>query len=190
MQLNSAESIDGGVAYGSCRSISGFDMLAALESCAAMLGRFGGHKQAAGLQFEASRVKEFRQAVNAYADTCLGPDDLRPRLWLDGPLAFGEITDRVMAEFTSLAPFGPGNPKPRFHTGNVAVVDGPRILKDRHLKMSMKQDGRVLRAIQWNAAEREQKLTAQKESVEIAYTVEENEYQGNKYVELRVEDFR
>jgi len=183
-------SIDGGIAYGSCRSITGFDMLAALESCAPMLGRFGGHKQAAGLQLEASRVKEFRQAVNAHADTCLGPDDLRPRLWLDGPLAFAEITDRVMAEFTALAPFGPGNPKPRFHTGNVSVVDGPRILKDRHLKMSMKQDGRVLRAIQWNAAERGEKLTSQKAGVEIAYTVEENEYMGNKYVELRLEDFR
>ena len=59
------------------------------------------------------------------------------------------------AKFSALAPFGPGNPKPRFHTGPVSVVDGPRILKDRHLKMSVKQDGRVLRAIQWNAAEQD-----------------------------------
>ena len=183
-------STDGEVAHGSCRSIPGFDMLAALESCAPILSRFGGHKQAAGLQLLSSRVREFRQAVNAYADTCLGPDDLRPRLWLDGPLAFGEITDRVVAEFNALAPFGPGNPKPRFHTGPVTVVDGPRILKDRHLKMSMKQDGRVLRAIQWNAAEREHRLLAQKDGVEIAYTVEENEFRGERYVELRLEDFR
>lgn len=183
-------SIEDGVAHGSCRSIPGFDMLGALESCAPMLGRFGGHKQAAGLQLEAARIKEFRHAVNAYADNCLGPDDLRPRLWLDGPLRFNELTDRVVAEFAALAPFGPSNPKPRFHTGPVAVVDGPRILKDRHLKMSVKQDSRVLRAIQWNAAEREPNLTAQKSGVEIAYTVEENEFRGEKYVELRLEDFR
>jgi single-stranded-DNA-specific exonuclease len=183
-------SIEDGIAHGSCRSISGFDMLGCLESCAPMLGRFGGHKQAAGLQLEASRIKEFRTAVNAHAATCLGPDDLRPRLWLDGPLPFAELTDKVVAEFAALAPFGPSNPKPRFHTGPVSVVDGPRILKERHLKMSVKQDGRVLRAIQWNAAEREQKLTAQKDAVEIAYTVEENEFRGTKYVELRVEDFR
>lgn len=56
--------------------------------------------------------------------------------------------------------------------------------------MSVKQDGRVLRAIQWNASEREQKLSAQKDGVEIAYTVEENEFRGEKYVELRLEDFR
>ncbi len=183
-------SIEDGVAHGSCRSIPGFDMLACLESCAPMLSRFGGHKQAAGLQLEAARLKEFRQAANAHADNRLGPDDLRPRLWLDGPLKLNELTDRVIAEFAALAPFGPSNPKPRFHTGPVAVVDGPRILKERHLKMSVKQDGRVLRAIQWNAAEREPKLTAQKAGVEIAYTVEENEFRGEKYVELRLDDFR
>jgi single-stranded-DNA-specific exonuclease len=183
-------SIDGDIAHGSCRSIAGFNMLAALESCAPLMKRFGGHKAAAGLQLDSARIKEFRQAVNAHADTCLGPDDLRPRLWLDGPLAFNEITDRVMSEFTALAPFGPGNPRPRFHTGPVAIVDGPRLLKERHLKLSVKQNGRVIRAIQWNAAEREPNLTAKKDAVEIAYTVEENEYMGNKYVELRLDDFR
>jgi single-stranded-DNA-specific exonuclease len=183
-------SIDGDTAHGSCRSIAGFDMLGCLESCAPLMKRFGGHKAAAGLQLETSRIKEFRLAVNAHAGTCLGPDDLRPRLWLDGPLAFHDLNERVMSEFAALAPFGPGNPRPKFHTGPVAIVDGPRLLKERHLKMSMRQDGRVLRAIQWNSAEREPHLTAKKDGVEIAYTVEENEYQGNKYVELRLEDFR
>jgi single-stranded-DNA-specific exonuclease len=183
-------SIDGDVTHGSCRSIAGFDMLACLESCAPLMKRFGGHKAAAGLQLDSSRIKEFRLAVNAHADTCLGPDDLRPRLWLDGPLAFHELNERVMSEFAALAPFGPGNPRPRFHTGPVSIVDGPRLLKERHLKMSVKQNGRVIRAIQWNAAEQSDRLTAKKDGVEIAYTVEENEYQGTKYVELRVDDFR
>ena len=183
-------SIDGDITHGSCRSISGFDMLACLESCAPIMKRFGGHKAAAGLQLETSRIREFRLAVNAHADTVLGPDDLRPRLWLDGPLAFHDLNERVMSEFAALAPFGPGNPRPKFHTGPVSIVDGPRLLKERHLKMSVKQNGRVLRAIQWNAAEREAMLTEKKDGVEIAYTVEENEYQGNRYVELRLEDFR
>ena len=183
-------SIDGDITHGSCRSIPGFNMLGALESCAGMLARFGGHKQAAGLQLETRRIREFRQAINEHAEAILTPDHLRPRLWLDGPLAFGAITDRVVAEFATLAPFGPGNPKPKFYTGPVEIVDGPRKLKDRHLKMSMRQNGRTLRAIQWNAAEREERLTAQKAGVEIAYTVEENEFQGEKYLELRLEDFR
>lgn len=183
-------SIDGDVAHGSCRSITGFNMLGCLESCAPLMQRFGGHKAAAGLQIETSRIKEFRQAVNDHADQCLGPDDLRPSLWLDGPLALSDLNDQVMSEFARLAPFGPGNPRPKFHTGPVTIVDGPRLLKERHLKMSVKQNNRVVRAIQWNAAEHNDRLTAMKDGVEIAYTVEENEYMGTKYVELRLEDFR
>ncbi len=183
-------SMDGDITHGSCRSIPGFNMLGALESCAGMLGRFGGHKQAAGLQIESARIRDFRQAINEHAEAILTPDDLRPRLWLDGPLAFAAITDRVVAEFATLAPFGPGNPRPKFYTGPVEIVDGPRKLKERHLKMSVRQNGRILRAIHWNAAEREERLTAQKAGVEIAYTVEENEFQGEKYIELRLEDFR
>jgi single-stranded-DNA-specific exonuclease len=183
-------SIEDGVAHGSCRSIPGFDMLAALESCAPMMLRFGGHRQAAGLQLESARIKEFRQAINVWGEERLGPDDLRPRLWLDGPLAFNHISSQVAEELTTLAPFGPGNPKPVFHTSSVQIVDGPRKLKDRHLKMSFRQENRTFRAIQWNAAEREETMAARKDGVELAFSLENNEYQGERYLELRVEDFR
>jgi single-stranded-DNA-specific exonuclease len=183
-------SIEDGIAHGSCRSIPGFDILGALESCAPMLLRFGGHKQAAGLQLDANRVKEFRQAVNEWAEARLGPDDLRPRLWLDGPLTFGDIRSQVVSELGTLAPFGPGNAKPIFHTGPVQIIDGPRKLKERHLKMAFRQDGRTFRAIHWNAAEREAALTDQKAGVELAFSLEQNEFQGETFLELRVEDFR
>ncbi|HUE90428.1 MAG TPA: single-stranded-DNA-specific exonuclease RecJ [Vicinamibacterales bacterium] len=183
-------SIEDGIAHGSCRSIPGFDMLAALESCAPMMLRFGGHKQAAGLQIEAARLREFRQAINVHGDERLGPDDLRPRLWLDGPLAFSGISSQFAGELSTLAPFGPGNPKPVFETTGVQIVDGPRKLKERHLKMAFRQDRRVFRAIAWNAAEREALLTEKKDSVDLAFSLEENEFQGEKYLEMRVEDFR
>ena len=83
-----------------------------------------------------------------------------------------------------------GNAKPIFHTAGVQVVDGPRKLKERHLKASFRQGGRTFRAIHWNAAEREAALTEQKDAVELAFSLEQNEYQGNTYLELRVEDFR
>jgi single-stranded-DNA-specific exonuclease len=183
-------SIEDGLAHGSCRSIPGFDMLGALEACAPMLLRFGGHRQAAGLQIEATRIKEFRKQINEHAAQSLGPDDLRPRLWLDGPLTFGGISSQLVSELATLAPFGAGNPKPVFHTGPVEVVDGPRRLKERHLKMAFRQDNRTFRAIAWNAAEREVALHGQRAGVELAYTLEENEFRGERYVELRVEDFR
>src|SRR5437868_7053064 len=103
-------SIDGEIAHGSCRSISRFDMLSALERCAHLFIRFGGHKQAAGLTMDAGRIREFRVAVNDVADETLGPDDLMPRLRIDGGLAFREITGGVAAGILALAPFGAGNP--------------------------------------------------------------------------------
>src|SRR5262245_32866788 len=147
-------SVENGVAHGSCRSISGFDMLAALERCAPLLIRFGGHKQAAGLALEAARVKELRLAVNAVADETLGPEDLMPRLRIDSDLSFRGITGDVAAGVSSLAPFGAGNPRPVFAARGVEIIDGPRKLKDRHLKMALKQDGRIFRAIAWRAAAR------------------------------------
>jgi single-stranded-DNA-specific exonuclease len=183
-------SLDEDMAHGSCRSIPGFDMLAALESCAPMLLRFGGHRQAAGLQLEASRVKEFRRAINQHGNERLAPDDLRPRLWLDGPLSFSGITTRVAEELAALAPFGPGNPRPVFQTSGVQIVDGPRVMKERHLKVSFRQDSRVFRAIAWNAAERESLLAEKKDNVDLAFSLEENEFQGERFLEMRVEDFR
>jgi single-stranded-DNA-specific exonuclease len=72
-------SIDGAEAHGSCRSIAGFDMLGALESCASVMQRFGGHRMAAGLALESGRIPELRRLVNECADRLLSPDDLRPR---------------------------------------------------------------------------------------------------------------
>ena len=107
-------SIDGDVAHGSCRSIPGFDMLGALERSSDLLIRFGGHKQAAGLTMDSARVKELRAAVNAVADETLGPNDLMPRLRIDGDLGFRAITGAVASGIPGLAPFGAGNPRPVF----------------------------------------------------------------------------
>ena len=183
-------SIEGDVAHGSCRSIASFNMLAALESCGELMTKFGGHKQAAGLTIERDRIRELRTRVNDYADTCLGPDDLRPRLWIDGPLAFKAIGDELVSELVSLAPFGAGNPNPVFRTSRVAIVDGPRRIKERHLKMSFKQDGRVMRGIAWRASELEAFCTEHRAAIDLAFSVEEDTWNGAKYLQLSVADFR
>jgi len=183
-------SIEDGVAQGSCRSISKFDMLGALERCAPMLIRFGGHKQAAGLALDASRVKEFRLAVNAVADETLGPEDLMPRLRIDGGLTFRGITGGVAAGVFSLAPFGAGNPRPVFAARRVEICDGPRKLKERHLKMSLKQDGRIFRAVAWRAAERHDYLAEHKAALDVAFSLEQNQYNGQTTVELTLADLK
>jgi single-stranded-DNA-specific exonuclease len=183
-------SIEDGVAHGSCRSISKFDMLGALERCAHLLTRFGGHKQAAGLTLDADRVRALRLAVNEVADETLGPEDLMPRLRIDGGLTFRGITGGVAAGVASLAPFGAGNPRPVFAARGVEIIDGPRKLKDRHLKMALKQDGRIFRAVAWRAAERHDYLTEHKAALDVAFSLEQNQYNGESYVELTLADLK
>ena len=186
-------SVEDGVAHGSCRSISKFDMLGALERCAPMLLRFGGHRQAAGLALDAMRIREFRSAVNAVADETLGPDDLMPRLKIDSDLTFRDITGSVAAGVASLAPFGAGNPRPVFAARGVEIVDGPRVLKERHLKLALKQEGRIFRAVAWRAAERHDDLAACKAvggAIDVAFSLEQNQYNGETYVELTLADLK
>ena len=183
-------SIDGDVAHGSCRSIPSFNMLAALESCGEVMSKFGGHKQAAGLTIETGRIRDLRARVNEFADGRLGPDDLRPRLWIDGSLAFRSINEQVISELAALAPFGAGNPCPIFRTSRVEIVDGPRRLKERHLKMAFKQDGRVLRGVAWRASERESFVTEHRAAIDLAFSLENDTYNGERYLQLSIADFR
>ena len=183
-------SIDGDTAHGSCRSIPSFNMLGALESCADAMVKFGGHKQAAGLTIETSRIRELRARVNTFADDCLGPDDLRPRLWIDGALGFRSITEQVASELTRLAPFGAGNPCPVFRTSRVEIIDGPRRVKDRHLKMAFRQDGRVFRGIAWRASEREAFVTEHRAAIDVAFSLEQDIWNGERYLQLSVADFK
>ena len=183
-------SIDGDVAHGSCRSIPDFDMLNALERCADLFVKFGGHRQAAGLTMEAARVPEFRQRINAWADEVLEPDQLRPRLRIDAPLPLNGITHDLVRGLDLLGPFGMGNPRPVFHASPVEIVDGPRTLKERHLKMTFSQQGRRFRAIAWRAAERAGFLEKHRAGVNLAFSLDRNEYQGETYLELNVCDIR
>ena len=180
--------IEGDVAYGSGRSIPGFDLLAALERCRDLFTRFGGHRQAAGLTLEASRFKEFRARITEDADARLGPDELTPRLRIDGALPLPAITAGVIEGVATLAPFGAGNRRPIFHADGVVIVDGPRTVKERHLKMSVRQGQRVFRAIAWQAAERADFLNAHRAALNLAFSLTENHYRGQTFVELSVAD--
>jgi len=183
-------SIDGDIAHGSCRSIPDFNLLAALEHCSDLFVKFGGHKQAAGLTMEAGRLPEFRARINAYADHVIEPDQLRPRLRIDGPLSLRAITHDLVRGLDLLGPFGLANPRPVFHASGVEIVDGPRTIKERHLKMTLAQDGRRFRAIAWRAAERAEFLEKNRAAVKLAFSLDRNEYQGETYLELSVADFK
>lgn len=183
-------SIDGDLAYGSCRSIPAFDMLAALEPCADLLFRYGGHRQAAGFTLDAHRLPDLRARLVEYADQTLDPDDLVPRLHIDAPLPLRAITSEVVSGLAALEPFGPGNPRPIFWTSPVELVDGPRPVKDRHLSMTVRQDGRLFRAIAWRARDRAPFLIEHRRALDLAFSLDRDEYQGAQYIQLTLADVR
>jgi single-stranded-DNA-specific exonuclease len=183
-------SVEDGVGHGSCRSIPAFDMLGALEACSLHLVRFGGHRLAAGLTVEADRVKAFRAAIQAHGDDRLGPDDLRPRLRIDTRLPFSAIRGQLVEELAQLEPYGMANPRPVFSAGPVEIVDGPRRIKERHLKMGIRQDGRIFRAIAWRAVEREAFILANRAALDVAFSLTQNTFNGETRTELTLADLR
>jgi len=183
-------SIADGVGHGSGRSIPGFDLLEALEAHGDLFVRFGGHRQAAGLTIEAERLVELRRRLGAWANDRLSPEDLMPRLRIDAPLALREISGDIVEGLGRLGPFGAANPKPVFRAAPVSLAEAPRVLKERHLALRFKQDGRAFRAVAWRAAEREPYLSANRDGLELAYSLDQTEFRGEKVTEMTVADVR
>lgn len=143
-----------GLLQGSGRSIPAFHLLEALESMAELFVRFGGHRQAAGLTLPSERLEEFRERLNLYAAARLRPEDFQPELELDATLDFREITDQAVAEILSMAPFGHGNPVPIFAVFGAEVIGHPVVWKERHLRLTLRQNGRSLTVKAWDFADR------------------------------------
>ena len=182
--------VEDGVAHGSGRSIPAFDLLGALESCGELFLKFGGHRQAAGATIEAARLGELRRRLAAIANDRLTPQDLVPRLRIDSPLGLREISSEVIEGLLRLGPFGPSNPKPVFRASPIELLEPPRRLKERHLSLLVKQDGRAFRAVAWRSADQHDYLAANRSGLELAYSLDRNEYRGETMTELNVADVR
>ena len=181
-------SMDGDVSYGSGRSIPGFDLLSALEKCKSVFIKFGGHRQAAGLTMKTANIAEFRSMLTKHADEVLDPDDLVPSLPIDGEMPFEQITSQVIEDLKLFEPFGSSNQKPVFATSEVAISDGPYLLKEKHLRMSVKQGGRIFRAVAWRGAGWFKFLKEHRDRVNIAFSLVENHFRGETTTELSIAD--
>jgi single-stranded-DNA-specific exonuclease len=170
---------DDGLAQGSGRSIRAFHLLDALESMADLFLRFGGHEHAAGVTMDAARVPEFRQRFNAYAAAKLAPEDFLRRLHIDAVIELRDINDRTIDEVFTLAPFGHGNEPPLFAAIGVEVSGPPVVMKEKHLRLMVKQGGRSLSLKAWNFAERAAELTPGAR-IDIAFNLEEDPYSASR----------
>lgn len=161
-----------GEACGSGRSVPALHLLEALESMAGLLTRFGGHRQAAGLSLPVERVDEFRQRLNEYAATRLDPEEFRPVWRFDGRSGLDELSDKAVTDVLACAPFGFGNPTPLFLAKAVRIMETV-IVRERHLRVRLGQNGRSLWAKAWNFAGRLEEL-APGAVVDVAFSLEDD----------------
>jgi single-stranded-DNA-specific exonuclease len=179
---------EGSVGKGSARSIPGLDLYKALTACAHCLESFGGHSQAAGLQIKAANIYEFQKAFEAVIDDMTTPEDLIPKLLIDSELEFEAISDILLDELETLAPYGAGNPEPLFVANSVRVVSS-KIVGNQHRQMVLQQSfagaGATIRAIHFNVNAQ----LAQKDSFDkLVFRLRWNHWNGKKMAQMVVAD--
>jgi len=170
-------SCEGAEAHGSGRSIPGFHLLDALESaeCRRLFTRFGGHAHAVGFALPSANVAALRAALDIYARERLTPEDLVPQLEIACEISLDEITPALVAEVAKLEPFGVGNREPVFAARGVRLVQPPKTLKEKHLKLRVVQNQRAFDALGWRMAERRSAAPlVVGDTLDLAFTVEEN----------------
>ena len=174
-----SEDSETGLAQGSGRSIQAFHLLDALESMDDLFTRFGGHKYAAGLTLPMNRVEELRQRLQAYAAERLKSEDLAPALHIDARVETGELNDASVGEVLQIAPFGAGNPRPRFLLAGVGVAAPPAVFKDKLVIVKLSGRSGVLKVKAWNFTSRLEEVPAGA-CVDAVVSFEEDAYSRNR----------
>ena len=177
-----------GIGYGSGRSPEWFHLLQALTSCAGLFDRFGGHAQAVGFSLPADRIEALRQSLNVHAAGVLGQANLEPEIKIDAQVSFRDLSPALVDELNRLAPFGYGNPQPVFCARGVGRRGLPRLLKDKHLKMEVCQDGLSFDALGWRKGSWMTQLQASGPTLDLAFHLQRNDYRGESGIQLELLD--
>jgi len=186
-----------GVAKGSARSVSGFDIYEALKRCEDKILQFGGHKYAAGLTVDLERLSEFRDAFKAAVKDLMTEEMKTPEIRIDMELSLLDITPRFIRMLREFAPFGPNNSRPTFLTRQLEVAGTPRVVGRNHLRFRVRQNGTSFDAIGFGLGELLPRVSQGRKDLECVYTVEENEYSSpaaskpaDPVPQLKIKDLR
>lgn len=178
-----------GVAKGSARSVSGFNIHEALKRCEDKLIQFGGHKYAAGLTVELNRLDEFRDAFKQVAAELLTEELLTPEIHIDAEVRLSDITPKFIKILNQFAPFGPENMRPIFAMYGIEVHGQPRIVGKNHLKFKVRSNTHVVDAIGFNLGHLLSRLQSGKK-VDVAFSLDESEFAGEAVPQLKVRDIK
>ena len=180
-------SVEDGVAHGSGRSVDGFHLLNAIESCADLFTRFGGHAFAIGFALPAGALPELKRRLRIYGEEHLAAREAERLLRIHAELPLDRITPVLAGWLRKLEPLGHGNPEPMFVARRARLVAAPRFMKERHLRLELAQESStsatqsgssgVTRAVGWDLAGRSAELALKTGSlIDLVYRIRENDH--------------
>ena len=190
-------SVEDGVAHGSGRSVEGFQLLNALESCADLFTRFGGHAYAVGFAMPAERLDELKRRLTEYGAKEMAGRAPEHVLRIDAELELDRITPVLVGWLRKMEPLGHGNPEPVFLAQKARVLTAPRIMKEKHIRLDLAQnrDGisprsgstGTMKAVGWDMAARVAELGIREGSlIDVAYKIRENDHPEYGGIEIQM----
>ena len=179
----------GDYAAGSARSVPGFNLYEAIHACKEHLIGYGGHFAAAGMTIELNKIEAFRNKFEEVVSTTIQPELLLPEILIDTEIKLKDITWSFYNIISQMEPFGPENLRPHFLVKNVFDTGHSKILKEQHLRVSLQQDNLRVTGIGFGMAEK-LPLLQMKKPVDIVFKIDENEWNGQKSLQLRMIDLR
>ncbi len=183
-----------GFATGSARSVQGYDLYAAIESCSDLLESFGGHMFAAGLTLKKENIRPFMDRFEQYVNSTISDEQLVPRIFIDTELSFIEINEDFFRTMSQFQPFGPENMSPVFISRNVFDTGSGRMVgsSGEHLKLELCQEStgqKSFSAIAFSQADHFEYIKGGN-PFDICYSLEMNEFRGNRNLQLNVRDIK
>lgn len=179
----------GDVAAGSARSVSGFNLYEAIHACREYLLGYGGHFAAAGITLLPENIEAFSNKFEEVVSQTIHPDSLIPEIVIDAEIELKDITVSFFNIIKQMEPFGPENMRPVFIVRNVMDSGDSRLLKEQHIRFCLKQKNNSFKGIGFNMPEKFA-LIELKKPLDIVFTIDENEFNGNKNLQLKVIDVR
>jgi single-stranded-DNA-specific exonuclease len=174
---------------GSARSVSGFNVYEAIHQCKDLLLGYGGHFYAAGMTLAIDKVDAFCQKFEEVVEASIHPELLIPEIVVDAEISFRDIRRSLYEILCQMEPFGPENLRPLFIARNVYNTGYSKIVKETHLRFSLKQDGVILTGIGFGMADKMPLLGTNK-PFDVVFKIDENEWNGEKILQLKVIDIK
>ncbi|WP_207515548.1 single-stranded-DNA-specific exonuclease RecJ [Longitalea luteola] len=174
---------------GSARSVAGFNVYEAIHQCKDLLLGYGGHFYAAGMTLALDKVEAFQARFEEVVAATITPELLTPEIIIDAEVEFKDLRQSFYNIIHQMEPFGPENMRPLFVVRRVTDSGYSRIVKEQHIKFSLRQDNILFNGIGFGMAKKFHLLESKK-PVDVVFTLDENEWNNEKHLQLRVIDFR